>query len=227
MSETKGSASAVAVEQVAFAPPASGDAPALVPAVVQDAASGEVLMLAWQSRESLAATVATGEATFWSRSRKALWKKGETSGNTQRVRSIAVDCDADAVLLQVDPAGPACHTGERTCFYRPLAGSPSDTRTNDISPLARLDRTLADRRTNPPEGSYVAKLYGDEAKRHKKIGEEAAELIVASVKGERASIVSEAADLFFHTMVVLRAHGITLGEVAAELEKREGAPRRD
>lgn len=212
----------VPLDEVAFAKSADG----LVPSIVQDAATGEVLMLAWQSRESLAATAASGEATFWSRSRKSLWKKGETSGNVQKVKSISVDCDADAILLQVDPAGPACHTGERTCFYRNLEGAQIAA-PQSLAPLTALEQTLEERRTNPPEGSYVAKLYADEAKRHKKIGEESAELIVASLKGERASIVAEASDLLFHTMVILRSHGIALGEVAAELERRFNAPRRE
>jgi phosphoribosyl-ATP pyrophosphohydrolase/phosphoribosyl-AMP cyclohydrolase len=219
MSESK---QPVPLDAVAFSKSPDG----LVPAIVQDASTGEVLMLAWQSREALAATLASGDATFWSRSRQAMWKKGETSGNVQKVKSIGVDCDADAILMQVDPAGPACHTGERTCFYRGLEGAPAST-PQSLAPLAALEQTLEGRRTHPPEGSYVAKLYADEAKRHKKIGEEAAELIIASLKGDRASIVGEASDLIFHTMVVLRTHGIGLGEIAAELEKRFGAPRRE
>lgn len=210
----------------------------LVPAIVQDAKSGEVLMLAFQNREALEATLESGEATFWSRSRKELWRKGATSGNTQRVVGVAVDCDSDAVLLQVEPAGPACHTGERTCFFKPVDGAPeiqappvvdgdSMDDAGSLSGLLALERTLESRRQSPPEGSYVAKLYADESKRHKKIGEEAAELIVASLRGQREEIVSEAADLLFHTMVALRAHGVSIEEIAAELEKRVGAPRRE
>jgi phosphoribosyl-ATP pyrophosphohydrolase/phosphoribosyl-AMP cyclohydrolase len=198
----------------------------LVPAVVQDSRTGEVLMLAWQSRESLDATIATGEATFWSRSRKELWRKGATSGHVQRIRGIATDCDGDAVLLQVDPAGPACHTGERTCFHRDVASAPS-VQAHALAGLATLEKTLTERRLSPPEGSYVAKLYSDETKRHKKVGEEATELVIASLKGTREEVMFEAADLVFHTMVLLQSHGISLVEVAAELERRIGAPRRE
>jgi phosphoribosyl-ATP pyrophosphohydrolase/phosphoribosyl-AMP cyclohydrolase len=207
---------------------APADGPALIPAIVQDRETGEVLMLAWQSREAVAATLATGDATFWSRSRKGLWKKGETSGNVQKIRDIRVDCDADAVLLQVDPAGPACHTGERTCFYRHMDGAPeAPSSAGALAPLLDLERTLEERKHHPPAGSYVAKLYGDTAKRHKKVGEEATELVVASLGGERKTIVSEAADLLFHTLVLLRSHDIALSEIAAELEQRFGAPRRE
>jgi phosphoribosyl-ATP pyrophosphohydrolase/phosphoribosyl-AMP cyclohydrolase len=197
----------------------------LVPAIVQDAATGEVLMLAWQSRAALEKTLETGEATFFSRSRNELWHKGATSGNVQRVVGAAVDCDADAVLLQVTPAGPACHTGERTCFHRGLAGAAETT--GGLRGLAELERTLEARRTHPPEGSYVAKLYADEAKRHKKVGEEATELVVASLRGTREEIIGEASDLLFHTMVLLRTHGIALAEISSELERRFGAPRRE
>jgi phosphoribosyl-ATP pyrophosphohydrolase/phosphoribosyl-AMP cyclohydrolase len=227
MADPTGKHTAITADAIAFGHgTAPVDGPALVPAIVQDATTGEVLMLAWQSREALDSMLASGLATFWSRSRKALWTKGETSGNRQIVRGVAVDCDADAVLLQVDPSGPACHTGERTCFHRGLAGTPETVRPA-LAPLAALDATLEVRRKDPPEGSYVAKLYGDEAKRHKKIGEEGAELIVASLKGDRQAIVAEAADLLFHMLVVLRAHGLGLADVATELEGRAGAPRRE
>jgi phosphoribosyl-ATP pyrophosphohydrolase/phosphoribosyl-AMP cyclohydrolase len=197
----------------------------LVPAIVQDAQSGEVLMLAWQNREALEETVRTGEATFFSRSRNALWRKGATSGNVQRVARAATDCDRDAVLLQVEPAGPACHTGEKSCFFEGL--ETLENKSDPLSGLAALERTLEERRLNPPEGSYVAKLYADEAKRHKKVGEEATELVIASLQGKRSEVVFEAADVLFHTMVLLRTHGIALAEVAAELERRVGAPRRE
>lgn len=193
----------------------------LVPAVVQDALSGEVLMLAWMNREALDRTLATGQATFWSRSRGELWVKGATSGNTQAVRSVATDCDADAVLVRVVPAGPACHTGARSCFFEPLQeGPPSPGET-----LGALERTLRERRENPPEGSYTAKLYADEALRHKKIGEEATELVIASLKGDKKEIAHEAADLVYHALVVLQAHGLGLADVAAVLRSREGKRR--
>jgi phosphoribosyl-ATP pyrophosphohydrolase/phosphoribosyl-AMP cyclohydrolase len=201
------------------------DAQGLVPAIVQDGATGQVLMLAWQNREAFEATLKTGEATFYSRSRQALWRKGATSGNVQRVVGAATDCDRDAVLLQVEPAGPACHTGEQSCFFEPLDGTGPTA--DPLAGLALLERTLEERRRQPPEGSYVAKLYADAAKRHKKIGEEATELVIASLGGRRDEVVFETADLLFHTLVLLRAHGIPLAEVTAELERRVGAPRRE
>jgi phosphoribosyl-ATP pyrophosphohydrolase/phosphoribosyl-AMP cyclohydrolase len=193
----------------------------LVPAVVQDARTGEVLMLAWMNAEALERTRTTGKATFWSRSRGELWVKGATSGNVQAVKSVSTDCDQDAVLVRVEPAGPACHTGARSCFFETLLeGAPSPGET-----LGHLELVLRERRTHPPEGSYVAKLLADEALRHKKIGEEAAELITASLRGRREEIAHEAADLIFHALVLLQAHGMGLAEVAEELRKREGKRR--
>jgi phosphoribosyl-ATP pyrophosphohydrolase/phosphoribosyl-AMP cyclohydrolase len=199
------------------------DEQGLAPAVVQDASSGEVLMLAWMSRESLQRTLETGLATFWSRSRQQLWVKGETSGNTQAVRALALDCDQDAILVRVDPAGPACHTGARSCFASGdpiLEGPPSPGET-----LAALERVLASRRQSAPEGSWTAKLFADEALRHKKVGEEAAELVVASLRGKPDEITHEAADLLYHALVLLQAHGITLQDVTAVLRSREGKRR--
>ncbi|HEY6912006.1 MAG TPA: bifunctional phosphoribosyl-AMP cyclohydrolase/phosphoribosyl-ATP diphosphatase HisIE [Myxococcales bacterium] len=196
------------------------DAQGLAPAIVQDALSGEVLMLAWMSRESLQKTLETGLATFWSRSRKELWVKGATSGNTQRVRAVRLDCDSDAILLRVDPAGPACHTGARSCFVaaEPLDPTPAET-------LAALERVLRSRKENPPEGSYTAKLFASEPLRHKKIGEEATELVMASLKGTKEEIASEAADLFYHALVLLQSHGLGLHEVTEVLRAREGKRR--
>ncbi len=199
------------------------DAQGLAPAIVQDAASGEVLMLAWMNRESLRRTLETRLATFWSRSRGELWVKGSTSGNTQTVRALSLDCDQDAILVRVDPAGPACHTGARSCF---LAGdalleappAPGDT-------LTALERVLRSRKQSAPEGSYTAKLFADEALRHKKVGEEASELVVASLRGSRDEIAHEAADLLYHALVLLQAHGMGLQEVTAVLRSREGKRR--
>ncbi|GAC1341807.1 MAG: bifunctional phosphoribosyl-AMP cyclohydrolase/phosphoribosyl-ATP diphosphatase HisIE [Myxococcales bacterium] len=214
----------VAPSAVAF------DARGLVPAVVQDARTGEVLMLAWQNAQALQQTLATGKATFFSRSRDALWVKGETSGNTQAVRAVATDCDQDAILLQVDPAGPACHTGERSCFFRGVEGTPvaGPTPPGPRTPgeiLAGLERVLRARREAPPAGSYTAKLFADEALRHKKVGEEATELVVASLRGNKEEIAWEAADLVYHTLVLLQAHGMGMAELAAALETREGKRR--
>ena len=197
------------------------DEQGLVPAVVQDARTGEVLMLAWMNEQALEKTRTTGRATFWSRSRGELWVKGATSGNTQAVRSIRTDCDQDAVLVRVEPAGPACHTGARSCFFEVLQdGPPSPGET-----LGSLETVLRERRRSPPEGSYTARLFADEALRHKKIGEEAAELITASLRGTREEIAHEAADLIFHALVLLQAHGMGLQEIAEELRKREGKRR--
>jgi phosphoribosyl-ATP pyrophosphohydrolase/phosphoribosyl-AMP cyclohydrolase len=201
----------------------SWDAQGLAPAIVQDAASGEVLMLAWMNRESLRQTLDTGLATFWSRSRGELWVKGATSGNTQAIRAVQLDCDRDAILLRVDPAGPACHTGERSCF---IAGEP--LREAPPSPgqtLAALERVLQSRKEAPPEGSYTARLFADETLRHKKVGEEASELVIASLRGDRQEIVHEAADVLYHALVLLKAHGLGLADVAQVLRSREGKRR--
>ena len=188
----------------------------LVPAIVQDAASGQVLMLAWMNREALDKTLSGGKATFWSRSRDQLWVKGETSGNTQWVQAVQLDCDQDAVLLRVDPEGPACHTGAQSCFFDALKLAPPAPGET----LAALERVLESRKDAPPPASYTAKLFADEALRHKKVGEEAAELITASLRGKREEIAHEAADLLYHAMVLLKAHGMGLKEVAEELRKR-------
>ena len=197
------------------------DAQGLAPAIVQDALSGEVLMLAWMNRESLVLTLSTGKATFWSRSRGELWVKGATSGNTQTIKSIRLDCDQDAILLVVEPAGPACHTGARSCFFESVAeGPPAPGET-----LGALERVLRERRTHPPEGSYTAKLFADEALRHKKVGEEATELVIASLRGDRKEIAHEAADLVYHALVVLQAHGMGLADIVEVLRTREGKRR--
>lgn len=212
----------IAVDAIDF----DKDGTGLVPAVVQDAASGEILMLAWMNRTSFAETLRTGLATFWSRSRNELWQKGATSGHFLKVKGIATDCDADALVIQATPVGPACHTGARSCFYEPVEGAPSLDRSS-LAPLAELERTLEERRVNPPEGSYVAKLFANETKRHKKVGEEATELVIASLQNKPDEVASEAADLVFHALVLLKAHGLGLGDVAKVLEGRVGAPRRE
>ena len=197
------------------------DAQGLAPAIVQDTLSGEVLMLAWMNRESLALTLRTGKATFWSRSRAELWVKGATSGNTQSIKSVRLDCDRDAILLRVEPAGPACHTGARSCFFEAMQdGPPSPGET-----LGALERVLRERRLKPPEGSYTAKLFADEALRHKKVGEEATELVIASLRGDKKEIAHEAADLLYPALVVLQAHGMGLADVSEELRSREGKRR--
>jgi len=176
---------------------------ALKPAIVQDAGDGRVLMLAWMDEEAERLTRETGEAWFWSRSRQQLWRKGETSGNTLAVEEIRDDCDGDALLLRVRPAGPACHTGTRSCF------APA------------LWRTIMERKAERPEGSYVASLLNaGVARAAQKVGEEGVEVGLAAVSGDRAAVVAEAADLVFHLYVLLAAADVDLAEVEDELERR-------
>jgi phosphoribosyl-AMP cyclohydrolase / phosphoribosyl-ATP pyrophosphohydrolase len=176
---------------------------ALKPAIVQDAGDGRVLMLAWMDEEAERLTRETGEAWFWSRSRQQLWRKGETSGNTLAVEEIRDDCDGDALLLRVRPAGPACHTGARSCF------APA------------LWRTIMERKAERPEGSYVASLLDAGVTRAaQKVGEEGVEVGLAAVSGDRDAVVAEAADLVFHLYVLLAAADVDLAEVEDELERR-------
>jgi len=184
----------------------------LTPAIVRDASSGEILTLAYMNDEALQKTIESGETWFWSRSRNALWHKGETSGNTQRVVHIARDCDDDALVVSVIPNGPACHTGARSCFE----GVPPRM-------LDRLMDVLRDRREKRPAGSYSASLFekGRDAI-VKKIGEEAVEVIIAA-KGEgRDRTISEIADLVFHLSVLMADEGLDWSDIESELAKRAG-----
>jgi phosphoribosyl-ATP pyrophosphohydrolase/phosphoribosyl-AMP cyclohydrolase len=201
----------------------------LIPAVVQETETGEVLMVAWMSRESLDATRRTGLTHFWSRSRQALWRKGETSGHAQHVDGIYADCDRDTLLVQVHQDGVACHTGARSCFFTAVADGPGP-RAGAAGPatLEVVERVLQQRKVAPPAGSYVARLYeGGEARICRKIGEEATEVITAALGGEGDDrVVSEIADLWFHTMALLARRGVPLRRVLAELARRhaERAP---
>lgn len=190
----------------------------LRPAVVQDARTGTVLMLAWMNRDAYARTVASGEAWFWSRSRRTLWRKGETSGATQRVTDIRIDCDGDAVLLQVVPGGPACHTGQPTCFYRDAAGDPQAV----FGPvLARLEGTIADRRARQPAGSYTARLLrGGVEAIGAKVTEEAGEVARAAHEESDERLAEEAADVLYHLLVLLASRGIALAQVLDVLARR-------
>ncbi len=184
----------------------------LVPAIVRDAKSGAILTLAYMNAESLQKTIDSGETWFWSRSRNELWHKGETSGNTQRVVHIAPDCDNDALVVSVNPAGPACHTGAMSCFAE-VPGPPLD--------LAKLMRVLRDRYESRPEGSYSASLFNKgREKIVKKVGEEATEVVIAALSEPRERVVSEVADLLFHVSVLLTDVGIDWSEVGEELSKR-------
>jgi phosphoribosyl-AMP cyclohydrolase / phosphoribosyl-ATP pyrophosphohydrolase len=184
-----------------------------VTVVAQDARTGRVLMVAAADREALQRTADTGEAHYRSRSR-GLWHKGATSGNTQRVLSLTPDCDGDAVLARVIPAGPACHRGTATCFGEPDAGSEA------LPVLEELDRVIAERMTTGESAGYTGQLLGDRNRRLKKLGEEAAELAVACADGERGRVVSEAADLVYHLLVAVRAAGGSWEEVCRELQAR-------
>jgi phosphoribosyl-ATP pyrophosphohydrolase/phosphoribosyl-AMP cyclohydrolase len=200
------------------------DAQGLIPAVVQETETGEVLMVAWMNRESLQATRRSGLTHFWSRSRQALWRKGETSGHAQHVDGIYADCDRDTLLVQVHQDGVACHTGARTCFFSRLDGVAGDPAAASAGPavLEIVERVIESRKVDPPAGSYVAGLFQKgQPQICRKIGEEAAEVMTAALGGEGdARVVSEVADLWFHTMVLLSARGIPLRRVLAELAAR-------
>ncbi|HEX8691727.1 MAG TPA: bifunctional phosphoribosyl-AMP cyclohydrolase/phosphoribosyl-ATP diphosphatase HisIE [Longimicrobium sp.] len=199
----------------------------LVPVVAQDARTGEVLMLAWASAEALRLTAESGRAHYWSRSRGELWKKGETSGNAQEVVEVRLDCDGDAVLYRVRQTGPACHTGERSCFFR-AAGADGLSRAADPRPvLARVEEIVAARDAGRPEGSYTTYLFQQGVdKILKKVGEEAAETIIAAKNEGVEQLRSESADLLYHLLVLWRAKGLALDDLWAELDRRFGqAPR--
>jgi len=200
----------------------------LVPAIVQDAASKEVLMLAYMNRESLRRSLDSGETWFWSRSRGELWHKGSTSGHTQRIVSLRYDCDGDTLLVLVRPNGPACHTGAYSCFYRDADGEmPEESRpqADRFAPLANLEATIAKRQAERPEGSYTTYLFDKGLdKILKKIGEESAEVIIGGKNGDRREVSSESADLVFHLMVLLRHLDIPLDDVLRELEFRHRKP---
>jgi phosphoribosyl-ATP pyrophosphohydrolase/phosphoribosyl-AMP cyclohydrolase len=190
----------------------------LVPVVVQNARTHEVLMLGFADRRALEMTVITGEVHFWSRSRGVLWKKGETSGNVLTLVSLHADCDGDAVLARVLPTGPTCHTGERSCFGE--TGQGHDGTDWPVGGLARLDATLTARAAERPVGSYTVKLLDDENLRLKKLGEEMAELVTALAKGDARRAVEEAADVVYHVLVALRAEGADAKALLEELERR-------
>jgi phosphoribosyl-ATP pyrophosphohydrolase/phosphoribosyl-AMP cyclohydrolase len=197
------------------------DSNGLIPAVVQDAATGEVLTVAYMNRESLAKTRDLGETVFFSRSRQSLWHKGETSGHYQKVISVMTDCDQDAVVVGVLPQGPACHTGARSCFFEEIEGLPAARGRNLGAVLGELERLIAERKVLKPEGSYTAKLFEKGLKRMlQKVGEEATEAVVAGMSGDREETIREVSDLLFHLLVALREMNIPLDDVAAELQAR-------
>lgn len=189
----------------------------LTPTIVRDARTGAILTLAYMNEESLAKTRETGETWFWSRSRNELWHKGATSGNTQRVVHIAEDCDRDALVVTVEPSGPACHNGSTSCFP-------------DVPPLMlqRLEAVLRDRRASRPAGSYSTYLFDEgRDKILKKVGEEATEVVIAAKGDSRDRLVSEMADLVYHLTVLMVDAEVSWGDVEEELARREAVPRSD
>ena len=196
----------------------------LVPVVAQDAATGDVLTLAYANSEALEKTLASGEAHYYSRSRSELWRKGATSGNTQRVVEVRLDCDGDALLYRVEPRGPACHTGEQSCFFTTLEGVGVAAADNDVSfgtMVERLAGTIAQRHREMPEGSYTAGLIRQGTERlAQKVGEEAVEVVVAALGDER--LAEEAADLVYHLLVLLEERGVGIETVAKVLHDRHG-----
>nr|WP_127594999.1 bifunctional phosphoribosyl-AMP cyclohydrolase/phosphoribosyl-ATP diphosphatase HisIE [Paenibacillus lautus] len=213
------------------------DASGLVPAIVQDAQSKQVLMMAYMNRESLRLTLESGETWFWSRSREELWHKGATSGNVQTVVSMTYDCDGDTLLLQVNPKGPACHTGQTTCFHneitvqRQKSGSgsnPAAAESGRFAVLAELEEVIAQREVERPEGAYTTYLFDKGVdKILKKVGEEASETIIAAKNKDNAELKLEISDLIYHLLVLLQERKLPLDEIMDELSRRHERPRRD
>jgi phosphoribosyl-AMP cyclohydrolase / phosphoribosyl-ATP pyrophosphohydrolase len=204
------------------------DAEGLVPVVAQESRSGDVLMVAYADQEALRRTRASGLAHYFSRSRKSPWRKGETSGHVQRVKQIRLDCDGDTVLYRVDQSGPACHTGDRTCFATEVTTGGDAAHTPDPGGhiLGRLAERIRARAVDRPHGSYTVRLLdaGPPAIAQK-VGEEAAEVVVAALAQDEARLAAETADLVYHLLVLLQARGVPVEQVWQELESREGDQR--
>jgi len=201
-------------EQVKF------DENGLVPCVAQDFASGEVLTLAYMNEESLQLTAETGEVHFYSRSRERIWRKGEESGNVLKVQQLRYDCDGDALLALVDPAGPACHTGERSCFYRELGEGERAPLAHEALPT--LERTLRSRAAERPEGSYTTQLLGDPKLLGEKVEEEAEEVVRAAREESDERVAEEAADLLYHLSVLLASREVAQAAAMEVLNGRRG-----
>lgn len=203
------------------------DGQGLIPAVIQDWFDGTVLMVGYMNQDALMKTLATKSVHFWSRSRRKLWEKGETSGHLLRVKDLFVDCDGDTILVKAEPVGPTCHTGERACFFSRMSdeGRADVNKTQDAGGgiLERLYQTILARKAAPQPDSYVSKLLqGNVDRILKKVAEEAGEVIIAAKNQKRDEIIYETADLFFHTLLVLGYHDVTLSEVYRELGARFG-----
>ena len=217
----------VRVEDIKF------DGSGLVPVVVQDAGTREVLTLAYMNEDSLRRTLATRETWFWSRSRARLWHKGETSGNRQRVVRVRVDCDRDSLVVLVEPAGPACHTGEFSCFHAGLEGAADEVTAGREasllgSALRELSAAVESRRRERPAGSYTTYLFDQGLdKILKKLGEEAAETIIAAKNDDAGALASETADLLYHLVVLLVERGVAPDDVGRELLRRRGERGRE
>ncbi|WP_449537587.1 bifunctional phosphoribosyl-AMP cyclohydrolase/phosphoribosyl-ATP diphosphatase HisIE [Ferdinandcohnia sp. Marseille-Q9671] len=197
------------------------DEKGLAPAIVQDAGSKEVLTLAYMNEESLRKSIETRETWFYSRSRKELWHKGATSGNTQKILDLKYDCDQDAILVLVEPTGPACHTGNYSCFTESALGEAEEVKGDRFAILNELETIIAGREAEMPEGSYTTYLFQEGVdKILKKVGEEASEVIIAAKNRSHEELKWEAADLLFHLLVLLREQKLPLNEVLSALEKR-------
>ncbi len=194
----------------------------LLPAIVQDAFDGRVLMQAYMNQESVQTTLESGRVTFWSRSRQALWTKGETSGNTLELVAVHADCDSDCILVLAIPHGPSCHRGSDTCFDS--ASPDGDHRvTPELSFLAGLERLIQEREAQRPRDSYTTKLFDAGVKRiAQKVGEEGVETALAATAGDKEELVNESADLLYHLLVLLRARDVSLAEVVNTLKSRHG-----
>jgi phosphoribosyl-ATP pyrophosphohydrolase/phosphoribosyl-AMP cyclohydrolase len=188
----------------------------LIPVVVQDWITNEVLMVAWANAEAVELMKSTGYTHFWSRSRQKMWKKGEESGHVQRIKSIQVDCDADTLLVRVEQTGVACHLGKPSCFDEVIYGETDET----MAILPDLRRVIEDRHQNPSDESYTCKLFNDETRMCKKVIEEAGEFALAIKDGDRDEMAWELADLIYHTMVAVEKTGLPMSEVYKKLKER-------
>ncbi len=189
----------------------------LICAIAQDAASGDVLMQAYMNEQALNLTLNTGYAHYYSRSRNALWKKGETSGHVQKVRAVTFDCDRDCVLLQIEQTGAACHSGSRSCFFQ----TEREETGAGVRFLAELERVIIDRKNNPVEGSYTSYLFEKGVdKIAKKVGEEATETVIASKNENKKEFAGECADLLYHLLTLCAEKGVSLAEICSELKER-------
>ncbi|ANU16689.1 bifunctional phosphoribosyl-AMP cyclohydrolase/phosphoribosyl-ATP pyrophosphatase [Planococcus maritimus] len=195
----------------------------LVPVILQDASTKQVLTLAYANEEAVKRTIDTKETWLYSRSRKELWNKGATSGNTQRVQSVQIDCDGDSLIYEVIPNGPACHTGETSCFHETLAGERSSSASDMITELSAL---IKQREIDMPEGAYTTYLFEEGVdKICKKVGEEAAEVIIAAKNRDARELATESADLLYHLLVLLQEQKVDFKEVTGVLEERHAAKK--